>query len=77
MLILELKNQAAIIFETVQAEGGIVVAIDWMQKLRSLCDKHGILLICDDIQVGCGRTGPFFSFERANIVPDMVVPRSQ
>ncbi|NET54553.1 MAG: aminotransferase class III-fold pyridoxal phosphate-dependent enzyme, partial [Merismopedia sp. SIO2A8] len=35
--------------------------------------QHDILLICDDIQVGCGRTGPFFSFERANIVPDMVV----
>lgn len=68
------EKPAAIIFETVQAEGGIVVApIDWMQKLRSLCDKHGILLICDDIQVGCGRTGRFFSFERANIVPDMVV----
>jgi diaminobutyrate-2-oxoglutarate transaminase len=37
-----------------------------------LCDRHDILLICDDIQVGCGRTGPFFSFERANIVPDIV-----
>lgn len=35
--------------------------------------SHDILLICDDIQVGCGRTGPFFSFERANIVPDMVI----
>jgi diaminobutyrate-2-oxoglutarate transaminase len=69
-----IEKPAAIIFETVQAEGGIVVApIDWMQKLRGLCDRHGILLICDDIQVGCGRTGPFFSFERANIVPDMVV----
>lgn len=69
-----IEKPAAIIFETVQAEGGIVVApIDWMQKLRDLCDKHDILLICDDIQVGCGRTGPFFSFERANIVPDMVV----
>jgi len=41
------EKPAAIIFETVQAEGGIVVApIDWMQKLRSLCDRHGILLIC-------------------------------
>lgn len=69
-----IEKPAAIIFETVQAEGGVVVApIDWMQKLRELCDKHDILLICDDIQVGCGRTGPFFSFERANIVPDMVV----
>lgn len=68
------EKPAAIIFETVQAEGGVIVApIEWIQKLRQLCDKHDILLICDDIQVGCGRTGPFFSFERANIVPDMVV----
>jgi len=64
---------AAIVFETVQAEGGINVAgNEWMRGLRRLCDDHGILLICDDIQVGCGRTGPFFSFERAGIVPDMV-----
>ena len=69
-----IEKPAAIIFETVQAEGGIVVApIEWMQRLRALCDRHDILLICDDIQVGCGRTGPFFSFERANIVPDLVV----
>ncbi|MCP6760240.1 MAG: diaminobutyrate--2-oxoglutarate transaminase [Fischerella sp. CENA71] len=68
------EKPAAIIFETVQAEGGVIVApIEWMQKLRNLCDKHDILLICDDIQVGCGRTGSFFSFERANIVPDIVV----
>jgi diaminobutyrate-2-oxoglutarate transaminase len=69
-----IEKPAAIIFETVQAEGGVVVApIEWMQRLRELCDRHSILLICDDIQVGCGRTGPFFSFERADIVPDMVV----
>ncbi|MEH2206135.1 MAG: diaminobutyrate--2-oxoglutarate transaminase [Nostoc sp.] len=69
-----IEKPAAIIFETVQAEGGVVIApIDWMQRLRNLCDEHDILLICDDIQVGCGRTGPFFSFERADIVPDMVV----
>ncbi|MEM8808818.1 MAG: diaminobutyrate--2-oxoglutarate transaminase [Cyanobacteria bacterium P01_G01_bin.38] len=69
-----IEKPAAIIFETVQAEGGVVVApIEWIQKLRKLCDEHDILLICDDIQVGCGRTGPFFSFERANIVPDMVI----
>ena len=69
-----IEKPAAIIFETVQAEGGVVVApIEWMQRLRALCDEHDILLICDDIQVGCGRTGPFFSFERANIVPDMVI----
>ncbi|OYD88316.1 diaminobutyrate--2-oxoglutarate transaminase [Nostoc sp. 'Peltigera membranacea cyanobiont' 213] len=69
-----IEKPAAIIFETVQAEGGIIVApIEWIQRLRKLCDKHEILLICDDIQVGCGRTGSFFSFERADIVPDMIV----
>ncbi|MFN6571981.1 diaminobutyrate--2-oxoglutarate transaminase [Dendronalium sp. ChiSLP03b] len=69
-----IEKPAAIIFETVQAEGGVIVApIDWMQRLRKLCDEYDILLICDDIQVGCGRTGSFFSFERADIVPDMVV----
>ncbi len=69
-----IEKPAAIIFETVQAEGGIIVApIEWIQRLRKLCDKHEILLICDDIQVGCGRTGNFFSFERAGILPDMVI----
>lgn len=65
---------AAIIFETVQAEGGVIVApIEWMRQLSDLCKRHDILLICDDIQAGCGRTGTFFSFERAGIVPDLVV----
>lgn len=68
-----IEKPAAIIFETVQAEGGVVVApVEWMQELRKLCDRHDILLICDDIQAGCCRTGPFFSFEWANIVPDIV-----
>lgn len=65
---------AAIILETVQAEGGINVAsIDWLKQIRAICDKFDILLIVDDIQVGNGRTGTFFSFERAGIVPDMVI----
>lgn len=69
-----IDKPAAIILETVQAEGGIHVAeIVWLQKLRKLCDDHDILLIIDDIQVGCGRTGPFFSFERAGIIPDIVI----
>ncbi|WP_237057150.1 diaminobutyrate--2-oxoglutarate transaminase [Microbulbifer sediminum] len=64
---------AAIILETVQGEGGINVAsIDWLKKLESLCREFDILLIVDDIQVGNGRTGTFFSFERAGIYPDMV-----
>lgn len=64
---------AAIILETVQAEGGVNVAShDWLRRLRRLTAKHGILLIVDDIQVGCGRTGPFLSFEPADIVPDIL-----
>jgi len=67
------ETPAAIILETVQAEGGINVADSkWLKAIREICDQNGILLICDDIQVGCGRTGMFFSFERAGIVPDMV-----
>jgi len=65
---------AAIILETIQAEGGVKVAsIEWLQQLRAFTERHHILLIVDDIQVGCGRTGHFFSFERAGIVPDIVL----
>ena len=64
---------AAVLVETVQGEGGVNVASDtWLVRLRELTTKHGILLIVDDIQVGCGRTGDFFSFEQSGIVPDMV-----
>ncbi len=64
---------AAVILETVQAEGGVNVASwDWLRRLERLVRKHGIPLIVDDIQVGCGRTGPFFSFEPAGIRPDLV-----
>lgn len=67
------EKPAAVILETVQADGGInVFDAEWLRRLRALCDKYDILLITDDIQVGCGRTGAFFSFERANIVPDIV-----
>lgn len=64
---------AAIITETVQGEGGINVASNkWLQDLEKLCRDYDILLIIDDIQVGNGRTGDFFSFESAGIKPDMV-----
>ena len=64
---------AAIIVETVQGEGGIHVASrEWLQGLERLCREYDILLIVDDIQMGNGRTGSFFSFERAGITPDMV-----
>lgn len=65
---------AAIILETVQAEGGINVAsIEWLKEVRKICTENDIIMIVDDIQVGNGRTGTFFSFERADIKPDMVV----
>ena len=65
---------AAIILETIQGEGGINIASDtWLKNLQKLAKKHGILLIIDDIQVGCGRTGSFFSFEHSDIEPDMVL----
>jgi diaminobutyrate-2-oxoglutarate transaminase len=64
---------AAVIIETVQAEGGINVAsYEWLRRLADLCRRYEILLIADDIQVGCGRTGSFFSFEEAGIEPDLI-----
>jgi diaminobutyrate-2-oxoglutarate transaminase len=64
---------AAVILETVQAEGGVNVAsAEWLRNLQDVCHKHGVLLILDDIQVGCGRTGKFFSFEESGIVPDII-----
>lgn len=64
---------AAVIVETVQGEGGINVAsFEWLRRLREITTRHEILLIVDDIQAGVGRTGHFFSFEAAEIVPDLV-----
>lgn len=64
---------AAVIVETVQGEGGVNVARpEWLAELSELCRRAGILLIVDDVQMGCGRTGPFFSFEAASITPDIV-----
>ena len=68
-----LNHPAAVIVETVQGEGGLNVArLEWLQELANLCRKREILLIVDDVQMGCGRTGEFFSFEAAGIVPDIV-----
>ncbi|MEM6363023.1 MAG: diaminobutyrate--2-oxoglutarate transaminase [Planctomycetota bacterium] len=64
---------AAIIVETVQGEGGVNVADDtWLRRVADLCRRLECLLIVDDIQVGNGRTGRFFSFEHAGITPDLV-----
>jgi diaminobutyrate-2-oxoglutarate transaminase len=68
-----LDQPAAVIVETVQGEGGVNVASQrWLRELERLCRRHDMLLIVDDIQVGCGRTGGFFSFEAAGISPDIV-----
>jgi len=64
---------AAIILETVQGEGGINAArMEWLKKVEEICRRWDILLIVDDVQAGCGRTGTFFSFEPAGIDPDIV-----
>ena len=68
-----LNRPAAVIVETVQGEGGVNVARpEWLRALADLCRRRDILLIVDDVQMGCGRTGPFFSFEVAGIEPDIV-----
>ena len=68
-----LNQPAAVIVETIQGEGGINVArAEWLRGLADLCRRRDMLLIVDDIQMGCGRTGPFFSFEEAGITPDIV-----
>ena len=64
---------AAVIVESVQGEGGLRAARpSWLKELSELCQEHGVLLIIDDVQAGCGRTGTFFSFEPAGITPDIV-----
>jgi diaminobutyrate-2-oxoglutarate transaminase len=68
-----LDAPAAFLLETVQGEGGLNVASpQWLRKIARIAKQHGALLIVDDIQAGCGRTGSFFSFEEAGIVPDIV-----
>jgi len=64
---------AAFIFEPIQGEGGLNAASDdWMRGIERIARKHGALLIVDDIQAGCGRSGSFFSFEKSGIKPDMI-----
>lgn len=68
-----LDKPAAVIVEVIQGEGGLNVAKDsWMRELEKLCRKHDMLLIVDDIQAGCGRSGHFFSFESSGVKPDMI-----
>jgi diaminobutyrate-2-oxoglutarate transaminase len=65
---------AAFVLETIQAEGGVHVARpEWLRAVRDLARHYGSLLIVDDIQVGCGRTGSFFSFDGMDLDPDVIV----
>lgn len=64
---------AAVLLETVQGEGGLDVASPrWLRRVAAIAKRRGALLVVDDIQAGCGRTGTFFSFEAAQVVPDLV-----
>lgn len=68
-----LDAPAAILVETVQGEGGLNAASpEWLRKIAGIAKAHGALLIVDDIQAGCGRTGGFFSFEGMGFTPDIV-----
>lgn len=68
-----LDAPAAVLLETTQCEGGLNVASDaWLRRVADITRRHGALLIVDDIQTGCGRSGSFFGFERAGVVPDLV-----
>lgn len=68
-----IDKPAAVLVETIQGEGGINAAsFDWLRNLEKVCREHDVLLIVDDIQAGCGRSGTFFSFEEVGIKPDIV-----
>ena len=70
----EPSEVAAIFVEPIQGEGGIIVpAPGWMEDLRELCDRHGILLIADEVQSGIGRTGRMWAIEHASVQPDIVL----
>jgi 4-aminobutyrate aminotransferase/(S)-3-amino-2-methylpropionate transaminase len=69
----EASRVAAIIVEPVQGEGGFNIApAEFLQRLRALCDQHGVLLIADEIQTGAGRTGTWFAIEHSGVAPDMI-----
>jgi 4-aminobutyrate aminotransferase len=71
--ILPPEEVAAIILEPIQGEGGYVVAPDnFLQEIRRICDRHGILLIADEVQSGMGRTGKWWAIEHSGVQPDMV-----
>jgi len=67
------EEVAAIFVEAIQGEGGYLPAPDeFMQELRRICDENGILLVCDEVQSGCGRTGKWWAIEHTGVEPDII-----
>jgi 4-aminobutyrate aminotransferase len=70
---IEARDVAAIIVEPVQGEGGFYQAPpEFLHAIRKLCDEHGIVMICDEIQTGFGRTGKIFAVEHSGVIPDLI-----
>jgi 4-aminobutyrate aminotransferase/(S)-3-amino-2-methylpropionate transaminase len=70
---IEASRVAAVVVEPVQGEGGFYVApFDFLRRLRAACDRHGILLVADEVQTGAGRTGTWFAIEQAGVAPDLI-----
>jgi len=66
------KNIVAVLVEPIQGEGGVnIPAADYLNQIRSLCDRHELLMMLDEIQTGIGRTGKFLAFQHNNIIPDV------
>ena len=70
---IEASRVAAMIVEPVQGEGGFNVAPpEFLQRVRALCDQHGIVMIADEVQTGAGRTGTWFAVEQSGVAPDLI-----
>ena len=68
------EDVAAIVFEPVQGEGGFIPAPrEFVHGLRAICDEHGIVLVCDEVQSGFARTGRFFAIEHFDVEPDLII----
>jgi 4-aminobutyrate aminotransferase len=67
------EDVAAIVFEPVQGEGGFIPAAqEFVEGLRAICDEHGIVMVCDEVQSGFARTGKFFAIEHFGVEPDLI-----
>jgi len=67
------EDVAAIVFEPIQGEGGFIPATqEFVEGLRAICDEHGIVMVCDEVQSGFARTGRFFAIEHFGVTPDLI-----